>query len=358
MASLLKAGHPEYRRSLGERSLVLRWSTAADKAVCSSFVSCRWFARRKGERIRCEVFPAIHGRHVLRWQLVRPFLIYSLCHLLTKPEQTEHCASIPPQILHPPRAMTPVPVIDSYVDNMRAQAGGANERVVALVYFLSAEFAFHRNAVCLPVGKAQIVACKSAYRRGATTEGTIAALFEMVHARAYATGCAFLITSGIPTDYRTHGYGYALKQGLGLVTHTADLPASSREATPYTLRRATSADLPALERLVCAPRAAADIFAGLAAPVLKQQLRWLLGERPSPYATAEAYPVHPFFVLETHGRVVAAAGLKNTPSTQTAVVHVHPLLWDDDEDASAISLTLARELIKAVDDMLAPAKCV
>ncbi|KAJ6622150.1 hypothetical protein B0H10DRAFT_2014520 [Mycena sp. CBHHK59/15] len=226
---------------------------------------------------------------------------------------------------------------------------GANERVVALVYFLSAEFAFGRNAVCLPVGKAQIVACKSAYRRGATTEGTIAALFEMVHARAYATGCTFLVTSGIPTYYRTHGCEYALKLGRGLVTHTA---------TPYTLRRATSADLPALERLVCAPRAAADIFAGLAAPALKQQLRWLLGERPSPYAAAEAYPVHPFFVLETHGRVVAAAGLKNTPSTQTAAVHVHPLLWDGDEDASAISLTLARELIKAVDDMLAPAKCV
>ncbi|KAJ6622155.1 hypothetical protein B0H10DRAFT_2014546 [Mycena sp. CBHHK59/15] len=269
MASSLKAGHPEYRRSLGERGLVLRWSTAADKAGCV-------LLSRKGERIRCE--------------LVRPFLIYSLCHWLTKPEQTEH-------------------FIDSYVDNMRAQAGGENERVVALVYFLSAEFAFHRNAMCLPVGKAQIVACKSAYRRGATTEGTMTALFEMVHARAYATGCAFLITSGIPTYYRTHGCEYALKLGRGLVTHTA---------TPYTLRRATSADLPALERL--------------------QQLRWLLGERPSPSATAEAYP--------------------DTPSTQTAAVHVHPLLWDGDEDASAISLTLARELIKAVDDMLAPAKCV
>ncbi|KAJ6622991.1 hypothetical protein B0H10DRAFT_866652 [Mycena sp. CBHHK59/15] len=107
---------------------------------------------------------------------------------------------------------------------------GANERVVALVYFLSAEFAFGRNAVCLPVGKAQIVACKSAYRRGATTEGTMAALFEMVHARAYATGCAFLITSGIPTYYRTHGCEYALKLGRGLVTHTVDLPAHRRPA--------------------------------------------------------------------------------------------------------------------------------
>lgn len=65
------------------------------------------------------------------------------------------------------------------------------------MYFLPGEFSFDGDAARVPVGKAHIVACKPAYRAKATSENIVKALFEMIHARALSTGCAFMAISGI-----------------------------------------------------------------------------------------------------------------------------------------------------------------
>lgn len=77
---------------------------------------------------------------------------------------------------------------------MRMAAQNAPERVVALVYLLPTEFAFDSDAVRVPVGRTRIVACQRAHRG----ETVLKALFEMVNARAAATGCAFMLASGAP----------------------------------------------------------------------------------------------------------------------------------------------------------------
>ncbi|KAJ7438192.1 hypothetical protein B0H11DRAFT_592678 [Mycena galericulata] len=82
-----------------------------------------------------------------------------------------------------------------------------------LVYFLPAEFAFDGDAVRVPVGKARIVACKTAYCQRSGGENIMKALFEMLDARAASLGCAFMVTAGIPGYYRTHGYEYAINMG-------------------------------------------------------------------------------------------------------------------------------------------------
>ncbi|KAJ7772833.1 hypothetical protein DFH07DRAFT_1057225, partial [Mycena maculata] len=251
-----------------------------------------------------------------------------MMHSTLRPPPAGRSASIPR-----PSRSRPSSDTGSYVDAMRAKAEPAPERVVALVYFLPPEFVFEGDAARVPVGKAQIVACKTAYRQRGGSENIMKALFEMVHARAETPGCAFMVTSGIPGYYRTHGYEYAHIQ----LTHTSALrPAPPADApSPFSLRPATPDDLPTLERLACAPRATADIFPGVDAPMLQSQLRWLMGARPSAFSTRD-YPVHPFFVLEKRDtdrpRIVAAAGfLSYNRSAPTAIVH--PLLWDGVEDA-------------------------
>ncbi|KAJ7919654.1 hypothetical protein B0H13DRAFT_1868413 [Mycena leptocephala] len=294
-------GDFSYRHKLGKNGLVLRWSTAADKAGCI-LLSCLAMGQQEGRELEFGV------------RYIEPYMddaFYSgsstnwaIC-VDTSPVEEQDVKSESRS--------------ESYVDRMRAEAESASERVVALVYFLPGEISFDRDAARLAIGKAQIVACKPAYRQRGGGENIVKALFEMVHARALATGCTLMTIVGIPMYYRTHG--------------------------------ATLSDLPALERLVSVPRATADIFAGVSTPMLRAQLRWLLGDRPESYSAA-VYPVHPFFVLEKRDspkftlRVVGAAGLLNS-SSPSAIVH--PLLWDGMEDASSVALAVVRGLIQALD---------
>ena len=87
----------------------------------------------------------------------------------------------------------------SLVVDIKQDPAEAKERVVALIYFLPAEFSFENSADDPPVGKAQIVACRNAFRQGAGGSNIMKGLFGMVHDRARVTGCAFMITSGIPS---------------------------------------------------------------------------------------------------------------------------------------------------------------
>ncbi|KAJ7270188.1 hypothetical protein C8J57DRAFT_305219 [Mycena rebaudengoi] len=332
--------HPAYRKNIGGQGLVLRWSTAADKAGCM-LLSCLAGGQPEGQENE-------FGLRYFEPYLNDTFYAGSSTNWALCVDTT------------PKESATEVP--DSpYADRIRAEADAAKERVVALVYFLPAEFAFENDASRVPAGKAQIVACKTAYRRRKGGENIMEALFEMVNARAHSAGCAFMITSGIVAYYRTHGYEYALSFGRELVTHNPLRITTAAESSAFSLRPAMLADVPALERLVYTPRASAEIFLGVSPAALHKQLRWLLGDRPAPYNDPSPfYPAHPFFVLEKRDgeaavpRIVAAAGLQNTPSAKTAhpLVAVHPLLWDGEEDASAVALAIAPQLVRAVDDIL------
>ncbi|KAJ6539832.1 hypothetical protein DFH09DRAFT_1368655 [Mycena vulgaris] len=338
MSSSQNPGDPAYRREIGDGGLVLRWSTAADKAGCI-LVSCLALGLKEGKE----------AEFALRYS--EPYTDDAF--FSGSSTNWAVCVDTTPIDKSAPTGSTDSP---SYVDDMRAEADSAQERVVALLYFLPAEFSFDGDAARVPVGRVHIVACKPAYRKSQRGGlDIVKSLFEMVHARALSTGCAFMTISGIPSYYRTHGYEFALNFGRGLVTHLSAVrplpPAAATALEPFTLRPATLDDLPALERLVEAPRATADISLGFAAPVLHAQLRWLLGERPAHYA----FPTHPFFVLEKRDapdaspRIVAAAGLMNTAAPKAGV---HPLLWDGAEDASAVALAVVRRLIPALEAAL------
>ncbi|KAJ6586344.1 hypothetical protein DFH09DRAFT_255372 [Mycena vulgaris] len=338
-ASSPNPGDPAYRRTLGDGGLVLRWSTPEDKEGCV-LLACLAAGQEEGQE---------SGFGVRYFEPYTDEAFYADCStnwaLCVDTTPTEITATS----------------TESYAESVRAAAASAQERVVALVYFLPAEFAFDGDAARVAVGKAQIVACKAAYRQR-NDENIMKALFDMVNARVQSTNCAFMITSGIPGYYRHHGYEYAIDIGCGLVTHTSLLGSAGLTLlSSFSLRPATLNDLPALERLVYAPRATSELFTGSPPAMLQAQLRWLLGNRPAAYGAAAFYPVHPFFVLEkcdtpeAPPRVVAAAGLINTPSVNAPhpVATVHPLLWDGVENASAVAKALALELVRALDAILA-----
>ncbi|KAF7341103.1 hypothetical protein MVEN_01844500 [Mycena venus] len=310
---------------LGQGNLVLRWSTAEDRAGCI-MVSCLALQEQEGKESEKAVRflepytnDAYHAGSSTNW---------AICVDTSPPEPSE----------------IPTPTgggSDSYVDNMRMAADSAPERVVALVYLLPGEFAFEGDTVRVPVGKAQVVACKAAYRgRRLGGENIMDALFGMVNARAHATGCALMVTSGIPGYYRTQGYEYGLNMGRGLSTHLSGLspPPTDAPPSPYTLRRATLDDLPALERLVHAPRSKAEIFIGTQskdAASLIAQLRYVLGDRLPAYAPP-AFPVDPYFILEKRDT--------DTPDAPPGIVAGRRVA----ENASAVVQALVRPLASAI----------
>jgi hypothetical protein len=91
------------------------------------------------------------------------------------------------------------PADSDYLASMQKEMVDATEHVVALVYYLPAEFAFQRDAARVPCGKAQIVACRTAYRGGSAGANIMKGLFKMVHDRAILDGAPIMLTSGIPS---------------------------------------------------------------------------------------------------------------------------------------------------------------
>ncbi|KAJ7453538.1 hypothetical protein B0H11DRAFT_2326020 [Mycena galericulata] len=345
MESPQNPGDPTYRRSLGTGSLVLRWSTAADKAGCI-LLSCLAAMQEEGKRRSGSCGTTIPSR-MTRFTRGARSSNWALCVDTSPVDKPAHTSGDTQGLI-------------SYVDSIHMAADSALERVVVLVYFLPAEFAFDDDAVCVPVGKARIVACKTAYRQRSDGENIMKALFEMLDARATSVGSAFMVTPGIPGYYRTHGYEYAMNIGRGLVTHTSALPLNFRPAdtdtdtnpssadAAYALRPATLADLPAVERLYHAQRATPDIFPSAAADAPLKHLRWALGDRPDAYP-APTYPVSPFFVLEKRGGGAQAADA-GADADANAGAEVGARIV-----AAAVTLALVRALVPALNALPAPA---
>jgi hypothetical protein len=68
----------------------------------------------------------------------------------------------------------------SFIVAVQKKASEAKERVVALIYFLPADFSLEDGSNT-PVGKHQIVACRTAFRQGAGDSNVMKGLFEMIH---------------------------------------------------------------------------------------------------------------------------------------------------------------------------------
>ncbi|QBD75459.1 GNAT family N-acetyltransferase [Ktedonosporobacter rubrisoli] len=96
------------------------------------------------------------------------------------------------------------------------------------------------------VGRPEAVATDPAYRH----RGLVRALFEMVHARSEARGDLVQAITGIAYFYRQFGYEYALELEDRRSTPLALIPqAKEGKSEPFSLREATAADIPEIERL-------------------------------------------------------------------------------------------------------------
>ncbi|KAF7366152.1 GNAT family N-acetyltransferase [Mycena venus] len=327
MASSQDPGDPAYHRSLGG-GLVLRWSTAADKAGCMMLSP---LALQEQEGQESEFIVRLLEPLVLSAFYKGSSTNWALC-VDTSPTEKPVDSNNP----------------ESYVEKLRRSAESAPERVIAVVYCVPAEFAFEGDAVRVPVSNVQIVACKSTYRLAAGGPNIMDGLFEMVKARAHSTRCAFMVTCGLPQYYRTKGFEYALSMGRGLITHVSGLPPASPTTdgiqARYSLRRATASDIPDLEHLVLAPRATAEIFHAVGDTATMPHRSIPLTHSSSWRNTAHQ---------RRPPRVVAAVFLRMYAPGSPRIM-VNPLLWDGEENASAVAQAIVRELIQAVEALPTP----
>ena len=116
--------------------------------------------------------------------------------------------------------------------------------VVASTCLMQAEWNY--DGIRFPVGRPEIVASLPEYRN----RGLIRAIFELIHARSEQRGDVAQGITGIPYYYRQFGYEYAFDLGGSKSIRFSDVPQlKAEESEPYTLRYATEADIPTLQRL-------------------------------------------------------------------------------------------------------------
>ena len=106
--------------------------------------------------------------------------------------------------------------------------------------------------IAVPIGRPEVVASDPDYRQ----RGLVRAVFELIHARSAARGHLVQAITGIPYFYRQFGYEYALDLGGSRSVAFGSIPRLKEgETEPYTLRLATAADVPLLQRLYDRERA-------------------------------------------------------------------------------------------------------
>lgn len=96
------------------------------------------------------------------------------------------------------------------------------------------------------VGQPEFVVTDPGYRN----RGLIRALFNMIHTRSEAEGHLMQAITGIPHFYRQFGYEYALELEGRRLTYLSLIPkAKENTPDPYTLRAATTDDIPLIMEL-------------------------------------------------------------------------------------------------------------
>jgi GNAT superfamily N-acetyltransferase len=114
------------------------------------------------------------------------------------------------------------------------------------------------EGIAFGVGQPEFVATHPDYRN----RGLIRALFDMVHTRSEAQGHIVQAITGISYFYRQFGYEYALELEGRRVTYLSLIP-KARKSTPepYSLRAATTEDIPLLMELYNRQRSTSMIWA-------------------------------------------------------------------------------------------------
>jgi N-acetylglutamate synthase-like GNAT family acetyltransferase len=96
------------------------------------------------------------------------------------------------------------------------------------------------------IGRPEVIATYPEYRQ----QGLIRTLFSMVHARSAAAGHLVQAITGIPYFYRQFDYEYALDSWDTCTIEAAHILGTSDDlAAVYTLRDATIADIPYIQKL-------------------------------------------------------------------------------------------------------------
>lgn len=112
--------------------------------------------------------------------------------------------------------------------------------------------------IAFGVGQPEFVATHPDYRN----RGLIRVLFAMLHARSEAEGHLVQGITGIPYFYRQFGYEYALELEGRRVTYLSHIPkAQVSTPEPYSLRVATTEDIPLLLELYNRQRSVSMVWA-------------------------------------------------------------------------------------------------
>ncbi len=122
--------------------------------------------------------------------------------------------------------------------------GRQDHRIVACTCLFRQTWAY--EGIPFRIGRPEIVATDPEYRN----RGLIREIFGLVHARSAAEGHLVQAITGIPYYYRQFGYEYALDLDNRVYVPTALIPpATVGIAEPYTLRDASTEDIPFINAL-------------------------------------------------------------------------------------------------------------
>ncbi len=205
---LQEKASPTYRRDLGD-GLLLRWSTIEDTEDIVHLTSMVF-------RFGPDEPPAVHMVNLMREAMSGHFPLMS-------------------------------PGDFAVVEDTRR----TEHRLVACtcLWWLTWEY----EGIPFVVGRPEIVATEPDYRN----RGLVRAVFELIHARSEAQGHLVQAITGIPYFYRQFGYEYAIDDlRVRKETYFSLIPpAKAGTPEPYTLRDATTEDVPFIQSLYDRSRA-------------------------------------------------------------------------------------------------------
>ncbi len=114
-----------------------------------------------------------------------------------------------------------------------------DDKIVSALFLIPQTWTY--DHIELSVGRVEIVATDKDYRR----RGLVRALMDVAHERSAELGHIMQGITGIQHYYRRFGYAMAVNLGVGSQLPLTSIPTlKDEESDPFTLRRATTDDIP------------------------------------------------------------------------------------------------------------------
>lgn len=117
-----------------------------------------------------------------------------------------------------------------------------NDEIVSALLLIPQVWKY--DGIDIPVGRVELVATNKDYRR----RGLVRDLMDILHERSEQSGHVLQAITGIPYFYRQFGYAMAVTLGEGARVFLSTIKPPQDNQPPYTLRLATSSDIPDLIR--------------------------------------------------------------------------------------------------------------